>query len=190
MMAFAKWFAARRWQLALAAGLLLIACAAWMVLGPLPDPITTSPPCPPDAIVVLGGGNEDRIRQGKRLADRYPVVPVIVTGDGGTIVSALINAGIAPKRITHEQTAESTYDNAILTNPLLERLHARRVLLVTNWFHVPRSLAVFRRVQPGRDFAASFERKPEPLTPWNKGAQRRERVTALAYLIRFGVWSW
>jgi uncharacterized SAM-binding protein YcdF (DUF218 family) len=128
--------------------------------------------------VILGGGDDDRIRQGKLLADRYPDVPLIVTGDGGSIVQGLLDAGLQPARITHELAAESTYDNATLTDPLLERLHARRVLLVTNWFHVPRALAVFRHVQPGREFAGSFEQKPEPLTRWDRGAQRRERVAA------------
>ena len=139
-----------RWQLALTAGLLLIACGAWILLGRWPDPATALPLWTPDAIVILGGGDDDRIRQGKLMADRYPDVPLIVTGDGGTIVKGLLDAGLESTRITHEEASESTFDNAVFTRAILDRLHARRVLLVTNWFHVPRALAVFRREQPAR----------------------------------------
>ena len=140
--------------------------------------------------MILGGGDDDRVREGLRLADEFPSVKVVVTGDGGRILSGLRDAGLAECRIEIETAAESTYENSDFTAPILKRLGAKRVVLVTNWFHAPRSLAVFRKGQPQREFAVSFEPKPEPLTPWDRGSQRRERLAAIWYLLRYRVWSW
>ncbi len=171
-------------------GLASLAALTWILWGSWPDPKPGSLPWKPDVILILGGGDDDRVREGKLLADRYQDTPVVVTGDGGIIVKGLLDMGISNRRIVQERKAESTYDNAIFTAPLLERLNARRIVIVTNWFHVPRALAVFRHEQPTREFAASFEEKSEPLTLWDRGSQRRERVAALLYLFRYGIWSW
>lgn len=178
-----------RWLL-LALGVCLLTCAAWILWAPWPDQVSQPLPWKPDAIVILGGGDDDRVMQGKFLADRYSDLPLIVTGDGGSIVKGLVANGLPVSRITHEQNSHSTMENAILTTPILNRMKAQRVVVVTNWFQVPRSLAVCRHQLPKIEFAASFERKPEPLTPWDRGAQRRERLATLVYLFRYGVWSW
>ena len=64
------------------------------------------------------------------------------------------------------------------------------MILVTNWFHTPRSLAIFRKYQPGREFTVSFSPKPEPMSQWDREAQRRERLAALHNLVVHGVWTW
>ncbi len=168
-------------------GIFLIWC---VFFSSWPDPRPALLTWEPDVIVILGGGDDDRARQGKRLADEFPEVKVVVTGDGGMIRNGLRNAGLSESRMEMEPDAESTYENSDFTAPILERLGAKRVVLVTNWFHAPRSLAVFRKGQPQKEFAVSFEPKPEPLTPWDRGAQRRERLAAVFYLFRYGVWSW
>lgn len=173
------------------APLVIVACLAfWVQWGNWPDPRQRPLPWKPEVILILGGGDEDRIRQGSGLADQFPEVPVIVTGDGGSIVQGLIRSGLPTKRIKHEMLAKTTIDNARLTILPLDQCQANRVALVTNWFHVPRALAVFRKLHPEREFAASFEPKPESLTPWDRGAQRRERLAAIWYLLRYQVWSW
>ena len=50
-------------------------------------------------------------------------------------------------------------------------------------------LAVFRRHQPGREFAAAFEPKPDKMSNWHRYASRRERFAALVYLVRDRIWS-
>ena len=81
-------------------------------------------------------------------------------------------------------------ENAKFTKPLLDKLGAKRVILVTNWFHTPRSLAIFRNYQPGREFTVSFPPKPAPLSQWDRESLRRERMAALHNLLVHGVWSW
>jgi uncharacterized SAM-binding protein YcdF (DUF218 family) len=181
----------RKRRIALGASILLVALiSVWFMWGPWPDPKPSPLPWRPDAILILGGGDAARVRQGKLLADQYPDVPVLVTGDGGDIMTALEEQGLPASRMIHEQDAESTMDNALLTDPLFQRMEARRVAMVTNWFHVPRALAVFRKEQPMREFAASFEARKIPSNKYDRGCQRRERFAAVLYLLRYGVWSW
>ncbi len=179
----------RNRRIALFLGVVL-SFGAWLLWGPWPDPAIKNLAWKPDVILILGGGDNARVRQGRLLAERYPDVPLLVTGDGGDIVKELLKQGASASRITHEQKANSTYENGAFTIPLLARMHARRVVIVTNWFHVPRALAVFRHEQPTLEFEASFEIKPNPLSRWDRWAQQRERMASVLYLIRYGIWSW
>ena len=169
---------------------LLGSCLLWWIgWGSWPNPELQKLPWQPDVIMVLGGGNEERPREALRLSREYPEVPFVVTGDSGFMVEPLIAAGMPRSRIHHEEEATSTVENAQLTEPILEKLGAQRVVLVTNWFHAPRSLAVFRRHQPGREFAVAFEPKPDKMSNWHRYASRRERLAALVYMVRDGIWS-
>ena len=143
----------------------------------------------PDAIVILGGGDEARVRQGFMLSEMFPKVPVVVTGDGGTIFAELTHRGIPSDRIQYEPAAKTTVENAILTAPILTQIHARRVILVTNWFHALRARRIFEKYQPSRDFVVSFEHKPDPLLKWDRDSQLRERFAILYNFLRYGVWS-
>ena len=141
-----------------------------------------------DAIVILGGGDEARWRQGLVLAANYPDAPLVVTGDSGAIASGLISHGLPARRILIEQAATSTAENAQFTRPILDEIHARRVILVTNWYHVPRTLRTFRKYQPGREFVVSFEPKADPLTNYDLAMQFRERLATIYNLLVRGVW--
>jgi uncharacterized SAM-binding protein YcdF (DUF218 family) len=156
----------------------------WIGWGAWPVSEPQELPWRPDVILVLGGGNEERPREAIRLHKQYPNVPLIVTGDGGVIYQALLRGGVDALDIKHESSATSTVENAQFTKAMLNELGARRVVLVTNWFHVSRALAVFRNYQPEREFTASFEAKPEELDNWHRYVSRRERLAALLYLVR------
>ena len=169
---------------------LLASCLLWWIgWGSWPNPEPEPLPWQPDVILLLGGGNEERPRETLRLSREYPDVPIVVTGDSGFMFKPLIAAGMPRSRIHHEQAATSTVENATFTDSILTELGAKKVVLVTNWFHAPRSLAVFRRHQPGREFAVAFEPRPEKMSNWHRYATRRERLAALVYLIRDRIWS-
>jgi len=161
----------------------------WIGWGGWPNPKLEPLPWRPDVIMVLGGGNEERPREALRLVQKYPEVPIVVTGDSGIMLAPLLKAGISKSKIHHEQGATSTVENATFTDPILSKLGAKKVVLVTNWFHAPRSLAVFRRHQPGREFVVAFERRPKQMSNWHRYASRRERLAALMYLFRYQIWS-
>ena len=161
----------------------------WIGWGAWPNPEPKPLPWRPDVIMVLGGGNEERSREALRLVKKYPEVSIVVTGDSGIMLAPLLEAGISKSKIHHEQAATSTIENAQFTDPILTKLGAKRVVLVTNWFHVPRSLAVFCQYQPQREFAAAFERRPEKMQNWHRYSSRRERLAALFYVVRHQIWA-
>lgn len=168
--------------------ILLVTILAFLgiFLADWPDPAPSPIPWSPEAIVVLGGGDHRRAEEAIRMAELYPAVPVIITGDNGYMEN-LVRAALPPARFLSEPHASSTYENAKLTAPMLDARGARRVLIVTNWFHAPRALAVFQKVQANREFAVAFSPKPDPMTRWDAAAQRRERFACAAYLILHGI---
>jgi uncharacterized SAM-binding protein YcdF (DUF218 family) len=173
-------------KLGLAFGLIALATAAWVFYGEWPGPKQEELPWRPDAIVVLGGGEAPRWSEALRLHYAFPNAPIVVTGDDGDIYNWLLQMEVPPELLIHEQAATSTYENATLTAPLLERCNAQKVVLVTEWFHSPRARAVFAAVQPKRQFVVSFEPRPASSLPHEIFARRRERVAALVYLF-YGV---
>lgn len=173
---------------------LLLVCVlslvSWLQWSRWPDPKSMPSFANADAIVVLGGGDFNRWSHSADIAEQYSDLSLVVTGDGGVIVEHLAAQGIPRERILHEQAATSTVENAKFTKPMLDKIGAKRVILVTNWYHAPRSFAIFRKYQPGREFTVSFPPKPEPLTKWDRATQRRERLAVLHNLFVHGVWSW
>lgn len=169
---------------------MLIWACAWVQWGRWPSAATQAPVGTMDAIVILGGGDEARWRHGAELALSMPSVPVIVTGDRGIVVDYLRAHGVPWERILHEDAALSTVENAKFTESLLNRIGAKRVVLVTNWFHTRRALAIFKSQQEGREFYVSYSERPDPPREWDLATERRERMAALHNLIFHGVWSW
>lgn len=168
---------------------LLLVFGLWILFGSWPSPERETIPWEPDAIVVLGGGDMVRVRETVRLATRFPDAPVIVTGDGGEIQTGLRENQLTEPRLLIEPNAESTWENATLSAPLFSDHQWSRVVLVTNWFHVPRAEAVFRKQYPEVEFVTAWEAAPVPLTPWDRNSHRREKLAAIYYLMRYGVWS-
>ncbi len=175
----------------LTTALVLVASfASWVQWGGWPDPEQAPVFADADALVILGGGDFARFRHGAEVALEHPALPLVVTGDKGLIVRYLVDQGIPLERILHEDSATSTVENAKFTKPMLDEIGAKRVILVTNGFHAPRSLAIFRKYQPDREFVVSFPPRPEPPSKWDRHAERRERLAAVRNLVMHGVWSW
>jgi uncharacterized SAM-binding protein YcdF (DUF218 family) len=124
-----------------------------------------------EAIVVLGGGMvpADAIRPRAELTEatvfrclhaaeiyhQGKPCPVIVTG--GTVDPSssvppnapymrdlLVHLGVSPADVVIEDRARTTYENAVETRRILERLQVRKILLVTEAIHMFRSLQCFR----------------------------------------------
>jgi uncharacterized SAM-binding protein YcdF (DUF218 family) len=149
-----------------------------ILLTPLEDRYTRPDPAPErvDGIVMLGGGFEgginlarggyelnsagDRYVETAILARRYPEARVVVTGGTGTLVlegegdgdtaPRLLEAlGVARERMILENESRDTFENAVFTRRLVAPEPGETWLLVTSAFHMPRSMALFRRA----DFA-------------------------------------
>lgn len=119
-------------------------------------------------IVVLGAGLlpdgairpvlESRLNAALRLARRYPLTPIVVSGgvpqSGVTEARAmndwLVARGVFPFRITQEDTSRSTVENAANTNRILAARGATGIVVVTSPDHLHRAMIDFRVAAAGR----------------------------------------
>jgi uncharacterized SAM-binding protein YcdF (DUF218 family) len=116
---------------------------------------------PADAIVVLGGAvigtcvtNSNSMRRVVRGAGLFKMgrAPLmLVTGggaDGGCPVADAMRdlaqeLGVPPDKIVAERQSRSTWENGLMSAPLLRAQHVQRILLVTDRLHMRRAAAVF-----------------------------------------------
>lgn len=136
-------------------------------------PVTTFPTA--TAIVLLGGGEVakappriydeinaagDRILYAARLARRHAAPRLIITGGKldflRTVEGSEAEAsyricteelGVDSSCILLENKARTTYENALFTRRLIDSLKLpRTVILVTSALHMPRSVAIFKKL--------------------------------------------
>lgn len=128
-----------------------------------------------DGVIVLGGGelsaysaywkqgqlngSAERLIFGARLARQFPDARVVFSGgssrlrdqlgdgpvEGNVARNLLLGLGIAPHRLTIEDRARNTYENAIFLNDLVKPKPDEIWLLVTSAFHMARSIRSFNR---------------------------------------------
>lgn len=125
-----------------------------------------------DAIVLLGGATRsahpprpwidlseegDRVLHTLRLYQAGKAAKVILSGgridwrgagtpeseDMATVLTAL---GVPSSALLQDPTSLNTYQNAINVQQILRKQELKRILLVTSAMHMPRSLAIFRKL--------------------------------------------
>lgn len=102
-----------------------------------------------DAIVVLGRGplfNDTRIKRTTELwqAKQAPMIFVSGRGDSMAIMRRLEAQGIPKTVLDGENCSLTTQENAAFTAAILQPRGVRRIVLITDWPHMWRSLLVFR----------------------------------------------
>ncbi len=152
--------------------------SGWMIKR-LESQYPPSDPVPmADCIVVLSGGTVSKVpprpsieinRGGNRVLYaarlyRDGKAPLVVcTGGLATagpdprayaddMAELLEFFGVPKSAILTERKAENTHEHAQNLEELLEQKKLKRILLVTSAIHMPRSIAVFKRLCPGREF--------------------------------------
>jgi uncharacterized SAM-binding protein YcdF (DUF218 family) len=115
-----------------------------------------------EAILASGGARAERIAEAEAAAE------------------LLRASGVPGAAIVLECAARSTWENLALSRPLLERMGAREVLMVTDRLHMPRALIAARKT--------GLRVQPRPAPP---GADRRfwrfatrEAAGCVAYALR------
>jgi uncharacterized SAM-binding protein YcdF (DUF218 family) len=125
-----------------------------------------------DGVIVLGGALQERQTlahgpmalndAGERivaladLARRFPEARIVFTGGAGVYSGAplpegevlrlkLGDLGLAPGRVIIESRSVDTYENAVLSKPIIQPKPGETWLLVTSAWHMPRSVGIFRR---------------------------------------------
>lgn len=156
----------------LASWLLYPAVLAFLLIGLLPVgewailplenrfPALAQPPDEVDGVIVLGGAVDLAVAEGRgmvalhesaerditmvELARRYPDARLIYTG-ASSWPPFMRQHGLAG-RVTFEDQARNTYQNAVFSKALASPAPGERWLLVTSAAHMPRSVGVFRQV--------------------------------------------
>jgi uncharacterized SAM-binding protein YcdF (DUF218 family) len=154
----------------------------------------------PDGIVVLGGGIDTEVSAAHRtamfsssagriiaaaeLAHRYPRARIIYSGGNANLISddtakeadyvvaVFESLGIGKDRVTLERRSRNTFENAEFSKDLAAPEAGKRWLLVTSAYHMPRSIAIFRKI--------GFAVEPHPVD-W--------RLAGSADLLRLSVLS-
>ena len=129
----------------------------------------------------------ERMTAAAAIALRYPQLPIVFTGGEGALWGAgpsegararqfFNSMGIAADRIRYESASRNTYENAILTAQLPGIDTSKKWLLLTSAWHMPRSMAVFKKA--GWNVTAyPVDYRTGTTTPWTEyelqiGAER------------------
>jgi len=146
----------------------------WATL-PLEDrfPRPATAPAQVDGIVVLGGaveqnlteargipalnGAAERMTEAVALLRRYPTARLVFTGGQGSLVHGGVteadvarqvwsDLGVPEDRMRFEGAARNTYENAVLTQRLVQPRPGEVWLLVTSASHMPRAMGIFQKI--------------------------------------------
>jgi uncharacterized SAM-binding protein YcdF (DUF218 family) len=145
-----------------------------------------------DAIVVLGGARE-RPAQAAELFRSGAAPRIIVSGQGDFASNrqVLVAEGVPPSCIQVEPKSNSTRQNAQFSISLLRELGARRVIIVTSWYHSRRALHAFQHYAPDIQFYSRPSYYGYPRTQWSRegitGYIRSEYVKLAGYWVCYGV---
>ena len=145
----------------------------WTIEERFPDAVAANEPAPA-GIVLLGGGTDghmeelrglprflegaEAVYETARLAKRWPAVPIVLTGGGsggiaddgrdfteaGSMARMLIESGVDPARLILERRARTTWENALFSRDMVRPEPGARWVLVTQAWHMPRSIGAFR----------------------------------------------
>jgi uncharacterized SAM-binding protein YcdF (DUF218 family) len=125
-----------------------------------------------DAIVVLGGGTRsagyprpdvdftdagDRVWYGASLYRAGKAPKIIVSGgkidwqgngnpEAEDLTKLLVKMGVPQTDIIPEGRSLNTRDNAVYTKEILQQNNFKTILLVTSAMHMPRSMAIFKKL--------------------------------------------
>jgi uncharacterized SAM-binding protein YcdF (DUF218 family) len=104
-----------------------------------------------DAIVVLGGEAGERVHEGVQLYNNGYAQHLILTGgllawqtnSADIMKKQALAAGVPERAIITESSAESTRGNAVLIMPILKKLKANKIIVVTSAYHSKRAKMIF-----------------------------------------------
>jgi uncharacterized SAM-binding protein YcdF (DUF218 family) len=149
-----------------------------------------------DVIVVLGGGSHERPGRAAELFREHAASRIIISGLGDYEINRrlLIEAGVPSDVIEMENRSRTTKENAQFTIQLLRKpdsLPAKRVIIVTSWYHSRRALACFRHYAPDIQFYSRPSYFASAHADWAHNRignrVRLEYAKLLGYWIRYGV---
>jgi uncharacterized SAM-binding protein YcdF (DUF218 family) len=120
-----------------------------------------------------------------------PMILVTGKGDCEEYRTLLVGKGVPASAIQIECESRTTHENAKFSVPLLRATHARRVIIVTSWFHSRRALRCFRHYAPDIEFISRPTLADLPKAHWpikrERGWVLSEYVKLAGYLAYHGI---
>ncbi|MFO0862299.1 MAG: YdcF family protein [Candidatus Saccharibacteria bacterium] len=134
-----------------------------------------------DAIVVISGGQTtSRADKGIDLYKQGYSKNIIFSGaaldDGPSNAAAMqqqaLDAGVSAKVIYTDEASQDTYQNAVNSKEILQKLDEKKIILVTSPYHQRRAYETFKQVL-GPDYtilnASAFDDRWSKSRWWEKG---------------------
>jgi uncharacterized SAM-binding protein YcdF (DUF218 family) len=108
-------------------------------------------------------------------------------GDASVNRDLLVALGVPQTAISMEPRSHSTLENARYAAPLLRKAGARKVAIVTSWYHSSRAYATFCHEAPDLTFISLPVASQVDKAPYEQSCQRWELLKKVWYLVRYGV---
>jgi uncharacterized SAM-binding protein YcdF (DUF218 family) len=146
-----------------------------------------------DVIVLLGGGAGERPACAAELfrAGAAPKILVSGAGDADGNRLLLMHRGVPSAAISLEPNSRTTRENAQLSIPLLRAMGAKKIILVTSWYHSRRALKCFRHYASDLVFDSCPSYHGFARADWSQEHLRRrirvEYVKLVGYWLCYGV---
>jgi uncharacterized SAM-binding protein YcdF (DUF218 family) len=118
---------------------------------------------------------------------------ILVSGAGDTDGNRLLlkSRGVPGTAIEMERDSKTTKENAEFSIPLLRAAGAKRVIIVTSWYHSRRALKCFQHYAPDLQFYSCPSYFAYSRSEWSRERTARriraEYMKVLAYWLRYGV---
>ena len=151
-------------------------------------------PVKADVIVVLGGGPTVRPERAAVLYRAGESLKILVCGSGDDLANQrmLESNGVPASVIWRESKSHTTFENAKFSIPLLRQMGAKRVIIVTSWYHSRRALATFKHLAPDITFYSRPSYYAYARSEWSstglKGYIKMEYLKITGYWLCHGVW--
>lgn len=159
---------------------ILILLVVFFTAGPfLP---LTQPPKQADAIIVLSGG-QGRVEKALELYNAGYAPYIILSNakesmsQSGDMLQTALNLGISQDVIFAESAAESTYQNAEFTLPIMKKHDFQSAIVVSSDFHMRRVKLLFDRVYKKSDIELTYVGSVSGYNAKRWWSDRRSRET-------------
>jgi uncharacterized SAM-binding protein YcdF (DUF218 family) len=181
---------------AILVGIVLVLSAAFFVAPTVlcVDDRTAATAEPGESIVVLGGDPRERVPVAAKLFAEGRSKRLLVSGTGDCFLGRdlLVQRDVPLFAIHIECDSRTTKENAQFATQILREQQARKVIIVTSWYHSRRALAAFRHFAPEIEFTTISSREGMRRWPreWRDAANVfSEYVKIMGYAVRWGIWS-
>lgn len=165
-----RWFVLGLVSGPIIAAVIILGTACWWFPALGTSLVTAPSEGPADAIVVLGGGGPERTMHGIELYRQGVAPKLCFTGDrptpemttftdGQLARDMAVRAGIPADAISLLDTS-STWEDGRQIALGVKQTGLRRIVIVTNWYHSRRALAVIRKQLAGQSVQVFYSPPP------------------------------